>query len=269
MRSILLGLITLLTAVGCVRGPSIDHSYRARSQDSRAQFLILHFTGGTWDESLKILTEGPVSSHYLVRDKPVRVFQLVDENQRAYHAGQSSWKGQTQLNAASIGIEIQNLGDTQGPNGIEYHEYPKEQIDAVIALVKDIVARHAIRPDRVLGHSDIAPMRKVDPGPTFPWKRLADEGLIVWPDAAKVEAARKRYEAALPDVAWFQAKLLEHGFAPPQDGQLDPVTRRILSVFQMKYRPSRYDGTPDAETAAILEVLTTPPAIPVSGAGSR
>jgi len=260
MRSTLLGLVTLLTVVGCVRGPSIDHSYRAKSQDSRAQFLILHFTGGTWDESLKVLTEGPVSSHYLVQDQPVRVFQLVDESQRAYHAGQSSWKGQTQLNAASIGIEIQNLGDTQGPNGIEYHEYPKEQIDAVIALVKDIAARHAIRPDRILGHSDIAPMRKVDPGPTFPWRRLADAGLIVWPDAAKVEAARKRYEAALPDVAWFQAKLLEHGFAPPQGGQLDPVTQRILSVFQMKYRPSRYDGTPDAETAAILDVLTAPPA---------
>ena len=167
MTRILACLLLALAALGCVRPPAIDHTYRAKSQDSRAQFLILHFTGGSWEASVKILTEGPVSSHYLVRDSPVQVYQLVDESQRAYHAGRSSWQGQTQLNAASIGIEIQNAGDIQGPNGIIYHDYPKAQIDAVIALVKDIVARHQIRPDRILGHSDIAPTRKVDPGPTF------------------------------------------------------------------------------------------------------
>jgi N-acetylmuramoyl-L-alanine amidase len=250
----------LLLALGCFRNPYVDHSLKAKSQDSRAQFLILHFTGGTWEASLKTLTEDNVSSHYLVRDNPVKIFQLVDEGQRAYHAGLSSWQGQTQLNAASIGIEIQNLGDTQGPDGIEYHAYPKEQIDAVIALVKAIVARHGIRPDRILGHSDIAPLRKVDPGPTFPWKRLADEGLITWPDATAVAHGRERYEAVLPDVAWFQSKLEQHGFAIPKTGELDDTTQRILAAFQMKYRPARYDGTPDAETAAILDALTTPAA---------
>lgn len=253
-------LLLLLAALGCARHPSIDHSYRAKGQDSRVQFLILHFTSETWESSVKILTGDNVSSHYLVRDHPVRVYQLVDESQRAYHAGLSSWKGQTQLNAASIGIEIQNLGDTKGPNGTEYHEYPKEQIDAVVDLVKGIVARHGIRPDRILGHSDIAPLRKVDPGPTFPWKRLADEGLITWPDATAVAQRRERYEAVLPDAAWFQSKLEQHGFAIPKTGELDATTRQILAAFQMKYRPTRYDGTPDAETAAILDVLTTPPA---------
>ncbi|MDP1830998.1 MAG: N-acetylmuramoyl-L-alanine amidase [Geothrix sp.] len=260
MRRNLWGLLLLLAATGCVHRPSINHSYRAKSQDSRAQFLILHFTGGTWETSLNILTEGPVSSHYLVRDNPVQVYQLVDENQRAYHAGQSSWKGQTQLNAASIGIEIQNPGDTEGPDGIEYHAYPKEQMDAVIHLVKGIVARHGILPERILGHSDIAPMRKVDPGPTFPWKRLAEEGLIPWPDAAAVAERHGRYETALPDAAWFQSRLAQHGFAIQETGELDAATQQILAAFQMKYRPSRYDGIPDAETAALLDVMTTPPA---------
>ena len=255
-----LACLLLLAAAGCARGPCIEHSYRAKSQDSRVQFLILHFTGEPWESSLKILTQDNVSSHYLVRDNPVRIYQLVPEDRRAYHAGESSWKGQTLLNAASIGIEIQNLGDTKGPSGIVYHEYPKAQIDAVIELVKWIVARHEIRPDRILGHSDIAPQRKVDPGPTFPWKRLADEGIIPWPDASEVAAKRVRYEAALPDITWFQTKLAAHGFATPQTSQLDAATQRILSVFQMKYRPARYDGVPDAETAAILDVLTTPTA---------
>jgi N-acetylmuramoyl-L-alanine amidase len=258
MKRHLVCLSLLLATVGCVRQPSIDHTYRAKSQDSRVQFLILHFTGETWESSLRILTEENVSSHYLVRADPVRVYQLVDESRRAYHAGLSSWQGQTQLNAASIGIEIENLGDTQGPNGIEYHEYPKAQIDAVVALVKEVVARHGIRPDRILGHSDIAPLRKVDPGPTFPWKRLADEGLILWPDPSAVAVWRTRYEGNPPDIAWFQAKLAQHGFAIPKSGALDATTKQILSAFQMKYRPSRYDGQPDAETAAILEVLTAP-----------
>lgn len=249
-------LLLPLLALGCAPALRIDHSYTAKSQDSRVQFLILHFTNEPWKEALKILTEQNVSSHYLVRDEPVEIYQLVDESRRAYHAGASSWKGQTQLNSASIGIEIVNAGDVRGPNGVVYHEYPKAQMDVVIRLVKEIVARHQIRPDRILGHSDIAPQRKVDPGPTFPWKRLAEEGLIPWPDTAAVEAKRPAYEKALPDVAWFQAKLAVHGFEVPRTGILDPATRNVVSVFQMKYRPAKYDGVPDGETAAILDVLT-------------
>jgi len=259
MRQLLACLFPLLIVAGCAK-PHIDHTYRAKSQDSRVQFLILHFTSDAWEPSLKILTEGRVSSHYLVRENPLKIYQLVDEGQRAYHAGESSWKGQTQLNAASIGIEIDNRGDTPGPNGLEFHEYSKPQIDAVIDLVKSIVARHQIRPDRILGHSDIAPQRKVDPGPKFPWKRLADEGLIPWPDPTAVATKRGPYEAALPGIPWFQTKLAEHGFLTPRTGELDDATKRVLAAFQMKYRPSKYDGVPDAETAAILDVMTAPAA---------
>lgn len=236
----------------CAVGPvPIDSTYNSVSQDSRVQFLVLHFTWENFDSSLKTLTEGRVSSHYLVRDNPPTVYRLVDENRRAWHAGLSSWQGQTQLNAASIGIEIVNLGDRNGP----WADYPPEQLDVVIALVKDIVKRHQIRPDRIVGHSDIAPQRKVDPGPRFPWKRLADEGLIPWPDAAEVERRRRDHELALPDVEWFQRMLEKHGFAVPLHGQLDEPTRRVISAFQMKYRPARHDGVPDAETAAILDAL--------------
>lgn len=250
--------LLLLAAAGCHRGPRIDDSFRARSQDHRVQYLILHFTGLDWEKSLKILTEDRVSSHYLVRADPVEVYRLVDEDRRAWHAGVSSWKGQTQLNSASIGIEIVNPGDVERPGGVVYHPYPDAQIDTVIALVKDIAARHGIRGDRILGHSDIAPLRKVDPGPTFPWKRFADEGIIPWPDAAEVAEARKRFEAAPPDIAWYQDRLEAHGFGIPRSGTFDPTTRRILAAFQMKYRPGKYDGDPDAETAAILDVLTRP-----------
>ena len=248
----------LLLLAGCASGPRLDTTYTSVSQDSRAQFLVIHFTSEGFQSSLKVLTEGAVSSHYLVRDDPPIVYRLVDESRRAYHAGVSSWKGQTQLNAASIGIEIVNLGDKGPPDAPVWHDYPKAQMDVVVALVKDIVKRHQIRPDRVVGHSDIAPQRKVDPGPRFPWKRLADEGLIAWPDASAVSQRRLAFEAQLPDIAWFQQKLEQHGFAVPRNGELDPATRRVVAAFQMKYRPARFDGNPDAETAAILDVLVNP-----------
>jgi N-acetylmuramoyl-L-alanine amidase len=169
----------------------------------------------------------------------------------------SSWRGYTQLNANSIGIEIVNRGPVG--NGLDdWQEFPEAQVEVVMRLVRDIVKRHGIRPERVVGHSDIAPQRKVDPGPRFPWKRLADEGLIPWPAATTVAARRPAFEASLPDTAWFQQMLAKHGFAVPTHGELDEATRKVLRVFQMKYRPARYDGEPDAETAAMLDSLVNP-----------
>lgn len=255
---------------GCATGLKIDASYSAVSQDSRVQYLIIHFTAEDFPRSLKVLTQGPVSSHYLVSerqgDTPATIYQLVDENRRAFHAGVSSWKGATALNASSIGIEIVNLGGRRGANGVglRFQDFDPEQIERVVALVKDIVARHQIKPDRILGHSDIAPTRKNDPGPKFPWKRLADEGLIPWPDASAVAAQKAAYELALPDVTWFQEKLAKHGFTLPATGERDKLTTDVISAFQQKYRPARFDGLPDAETAAILEVLTSAAATPVT-----
>lgn len=254
-------LVTALLA-GCASGPRIDTFYASVNQDSRAQFLVIHFTNEDFPSSLKTLTEAssrPVSSHYLVRDDPPTVYRLVDESRRAWHAGVSSWRRNTPINASSIGIEIVNPGEKGSPPGeLVFHEYPKAQVDAVVALVKDIVKRHGIRPENIVGHSDIAPQRKVDPGPKFPWKRLADERLIRWPDATTVEQRRPAFEQSLPDVAWFQERLYRHGFEVPRNGELDAATRRVIMAFQMKYRPARYEGNPDAETAAILDVLVDP-----------
>ena len=248
-----------LLLAGCAAGPAIDTTYTSVNQDHRVQFLVLHFTAEDWDSALRTLTQPsgrPVSSHYLVRDKPVVVYKLVDEKQRAWHAGVSSWRGNTQLNSSSIGIEIVNLGDKGSPpEHLVFQDFAPGQLDAVVALVKDIVKRYGIRPENVVGHSDIAPTRRVDPGPKFPWKRLADEGLIVWPDAAAVAQRKAAFEQSLPDIEWFQEKLARVGYAVPRNGELDEVTVRVLMVFQMKYRPTAYDGMPDAETAAILDVL--------------
>ena len=251
---------------GCATGLKIDATYTATSQDSRVQYLIIHFTAEDFPRSLKVLTQGPVSSHYLVSerqgDAPAKVYQLVDENRRAFHAGVSSWKGATALNASSIGIEIVNLGGRRGLNGLRFPDFDPEQIDRVVELVKDIVVRHQIKPDRILGHSDIAPTRKNDPGPKFPWKRLADEGLIPWPDAKAVADKKAAYELTLPSITWFQETLVKHGFTLPATGEQDKLTTDVISAFQQKYRPARFDGLPDAETAAILEVLTSMPAMP-------
>jgi N-acetylmuramoyl-L-alanine amidase len=262
MKTVFVAMVLALLA-GCATGPRIDKTYSSKSQDSRAQYLIIHYTAGHTPGSLKILTEGPVSSHYLVTDPvegvPSVIYGLVDETRRAYHAGVSYWKGATQLNASSIGIEIVNLGYRDTAAGRTWFDFPNAQIDVVVALVKKIVAEHKIPPDRVLGHSDIAPDRKEDPGPRFPWKRLADEGLVLWPDEKLVVQKRPEFETQLPDIGWFQTRLAKHGFAPPMSSVLDPQTRRIISAFQMKYRPAKFDGEPDAETAAILEVLTSSP----------
>ena len=250
-------IVLACIAAGCSTVP-IDTTYTSLNQDSRVQFLVIHFTSEGFASSLKTLTTGPVSAHYLVNDDPPTIYRLVPEDRRAWQAGVSSWQGQTQLNAASIGIEIVNRGDALTPDPDVFQPYPEAQVAAVLALVRDIVKRHQIRPDRVVGHSDIAPQRKVDPGPLFPWKRLADEGLVTWPKAETVAQRRPAYERELPDVAWFQDMLAKHGFAVPQNGELDAATVNVLRAFQMKYRPARFDGTPDAETAALLSALVAP-----------
>jgi N-acetylmuramoyl-L-alanine amidase len=267
----LLCLLTALALTACATptrtttpgGVPIDTRYNSENQDSRVLFLVLHYTVANLPLSIKVLTARPheVSAHYLVSDdeQPV-IYRLVPEERRAWHSGPSFWRGHRQLNASSIGIEIVHPGFTLKADGTrEYVPFPPAQIEAVVALVKDVVRRHGIRPERIVGHSDVLPQNKQDPGPRFPWKRLADEGLIPWPDAALVAQQRAVYEAALPDVAWFQQLLARHGFEVPQTGVLDTATRNVMMAFQMRFRPSNYSGEPDAETAAILYALVTPP----------
>ncbi|MYN37898.1 N-acetylmuramoyl-L-alanine amidase [Duganella sp. FT109W] len=268
MKIVPLLALTALVA-GCATvpppGPRLDHTLTARAQSDRIKYIIVHYTVSDTPRSIKTLTTADVSAHYLLTDTdPPFFYTLVDESRQANHAGYSSWKIYNQLNSASIGIEIVNPGFKETPEGRVYAPFKQSQIDQLILLLKDIVKRHNIAPGNILGHNDIAPQRKQDPGPLFPWKQLADAGLIPWPEASRVAARLPGFQEQLPEVAWFQRKLADHGYAVPQTGELDQATRNVISVFQTKYRPALYDGTPDAETAAILDVVTSPvPALPV------
>ena len=256
MSRILPLLAFVAVLAGCSTGLKIDSDHPSKNHDSRSQVIVLHYTGTDFKHSLHLLTEGEVSAHYLIDRDPAKVYRLVDENRRAWHAGESSWKGRTWLNSSSIGIEMVNPGYTVDSTGNRtFYAFSDEQIDQLILLLKDIMQRQGLGPEAVVGHSDIAPQRKVDPGAAFPWKRLADAGLVLWPNSASVARAQAVYERQVPDVAWFQAQLAQFGYEVPRDGQFDEATKNVIAAFQMRFRPARYDGQPDAETAAMLWVL--------------
>jgi N-acetylmuramoyl-L-alanine amidase len=267
MKKLLAALPVVLLALlaGCATGPRIDHTYTAKGQSPRVKFIVLHYTVSDKPSSIKILTQQQVSAHYLVTDdaQPI-IYNLVPETEQAWHAGVSSWKGFTNLNTSSIGIEIVNPGWTPTPEGgRKYYGFPQTQIDAIIPLVQDIAKRYHVPPENVIGHSDIAPGRKQDPGPLFPWQQFAAAGVALWPDANRVASVRPVFDAQLPDTTWFQRKLASFGYGIKETCLFDQQTRDVLSAFQSHFRQSNIDGTPDAETAALLEVLTTPATAPL------
>lgn len=247
----------LLALAGCASGPRLDTSHPSANQDNRVQFVVVHYTSASLERSLALLTHGEVSAHYLIGDdKNATIYKLVDESRRAWHAGESEWQGRTWLNSSSIGIEIVNPGYVDTPTGRLWYPYNEAQIQSLIVLLKDITRRNAINPGNIIGHSDIAPLRKLDPGPLFPWKRLAQAGLGIWPDEQAVARQQVLFAAQLPSASWFQTELARLGYPTPQTGEWDVATHRVLAAFQMRYRPARFDGTPDAQSAAILQVLT-------------
>lgn len=266
-----MALTVMLT--GCAASPEkiekrkgyyVDHSTKAVGHNDRVRFLVLHYTALDDNRSLKTLTQDQVSAHYLIpqepktlKGKPV-VLQLVDEHKRAWHAGVSSWNGRTQLNDTSIGIEIVNLGFRDNSQGERtWYPYNEKQIAAVASLAKDIIDRYQIAPDHVVGHSDIAPLRKQDPGKLFPWERLASIGIGAWPDKSTVSkhlAERPPYAPA--DISTIQALLKQYGYDQiPQNGILDESTRKTIAAFQMHFRPADIRGNADAETEAIARAL--------------
>jgi N-acetylmuramoyl-L-alanine amidase len=254
----LASLAVIAVLGGCASGPRIDHTLSTPDQSSRARYLVLHYTVTDTPASIRLFTArggAEVSVHYLLTDEPTPViYNIVDESRAAYQAGSDAgWKNDRSLNLMSIGIEIVNAGWVEGPNGRTWAPFPEKQIDTLIPLVRDIMARNGIRPENVLGHSDVAPQRKQDPGILFPWKRLAAEGLVPWPDETVTAARQVEYAASLPDTAWFQTKLAALGYVVPRDGVAGEATHNVLVAFQTRYRPANIDGVPDAETAALLD----------------
>lgn len=240
--------------------------YPAVGQNFRQRYIILHYTALDDDRSVRVLTEQSVSAHYLVNaidDK--EIYQLVDENKRAYHAGISQWRADSQLNDTSIGIEIVNAGYRKDSLGARvFPTYPDFQVKKVAALVKDLVSRYNIPATNVLGHSDIAPTRKQDPGPQFPWKKLYDEYQIgMWYDEPVKQSFYSQtmsedFELKLLDqnfVYQFQTALKNFGYSLPTNGILDDATKKTIEAFQYHFRPTNYSGVMDGETWAILQAL--------------
>jgi len=211
--------------------------------------LILHYTGmQTGQAAIDRLCdpEARVSAHYVVEEDG-RIFRLVPEERRAWHAGKSWWKGETDCNGASIGIEIVNPGHEWG-----YRAFPEAQVQAVIALVGDIRTRWDIPNWRIVGHSDVAPARKEDPGELFPWKRLAEAGHGLWfePEPAPGPALKEGDEGV--GVFALQAGLHRLGYEPLPSGKYDAETATVVRAFQRHWRQEKVDGIADGETRARL-----------------
>ena len=224
--------------------------------------LVLHYTGmETAEAALDWLTrqESKVSCHYLV-DEEGRIAQLVPEAERAWHAGQSAWAGETDLNSCSIGIEIHNPG-----HDFDYADFPEAQMQAVEALCLDIFSRQAISPERVLGHSDIAPGRKRDPGEKFDWARLARAGIGLW-----VEPAPLGDDIGLgagdenEEVAELQRQLAAYGYGVELTTTYGRGLEQVVEAFQRHFRPLRIDGRADASTRETLARLLAARAKPAT-----
>lgn len=221
-------------------------NFNDRPGDGRVDMLILHYTGmRTAAEALERLCDpaAKVSAHYQI-DEDGTVWRLVAEEKRAWHAGISSWRGRHDINNASIGIELVNPGHEFG-----YRAFPEPQMAALEALARGILARHAIPPRHVLGHSDVAPNRKQDPGELFDWPRLARAGIGFWPGFPAAAGA-------LPlEPARIQLLLGEIGYPCPQNGVLDGETAAVIAAFQRHYRPERCDGAADPGTCHRIVTL--------------
>lgn len=221
-------------------------NFDVRAPTVPLQFIVLHYTGmKTGAEALARLCDpsSKVSAHYLIEEDG-RIFRPVEEKNRAWHAGKSFWRGITDLNSASIGIELVNPGHPFG-----YRAFPQTQIEALKTLMQDIITRNNLNPKTApLAHADVAPARKEDPGELFPWKELAAAGLGLWPEPQAEDYAHA-------DDTEVQNLLRGIGYDCPASGSYDQPTRAALLAFQRHYHSENLTGTPERETVARMRAL--------------
>ncbi len=243
---------TISNSIGSI---TLDTTYDAKGQNNRERFIIVHYTAINKEKSLTALTGDQVSSHFLVSDeKGDPVFSLVPENKRAWHAGLSEWKNTKNLNDSSIGIEIVNEGDSSG----SFVPYKSFQIKNVAILIKYLADKYEIPPTQILGHSDIAPQRKSDPGPLFPWKELYTKYNIgMWYDEDRKRAYEYEFSSKFEDISVrdIQNELKKFGYPIEITDRMDKQTSNVIKVFQHRFRPQKYDGKMDLESYAILKAL--------------
>ncbi len=243
------------------------NSYRSiKGFNRRVRFLVVHYTAVCFAKSVELLAgAGEVSAHYLIPDpteqayidagfQDMRIFNLVNESERAWHAGVSYWSGRTNLNDSSIGVEIVNLAFAEA-GVVTFPPYHSLQIQALKELLFNILQRYPdIQPTYILGHSDIAPGRKDDPGPAFPWEELYHAGIGAWYDAELKEKYVFQFTAALPAKEQILTKLRQYGYDISAAGTEEGFAK-LIRAFQLHFRQTKYDGVLDHETAAILYAL--------------
>ncbi|MDR2879661.1 MAG: N-acetylmuramoyl-L-alanine amidase [Fusobacteriales bacterium] len=231
-------------------------NYNSKGQNFRQRFIILHYTVSDRERSIDLLTNKDVSSHYLITDrKNDPIYYLVDESKRAWHAGVSSWGNFSNLNDNSIGIEIVNNGFILKDGKMEFYRYPSWQIHKTAVLVQDLIKRYEVEPQNILGHSDIAPQRKQDPGPFFPWKELyKDYGIGMWYDETDKEKYKDVFDNRITPEE-VQKELRKFGYGIAVSKVYDEQTKNVVTAFQFHFRQDKYDGIMDAETFAVLKAL--------------
>jgi N-acetylmuramoyl-L-alanine amidase len=236
----------------------IDHqpspNFGPRVGGGPIDILLFHYTG--MEPGERALTwlcdpESGVSSHYFVFEDG-RIVQLVDERDRAWHAGKSSWAGETDINSRSIGIELDNPGHEFG-----YRDFPDAQIEALIGLCRGILERHPIPPERVLAHSDVAPQRKADPGERFPWRRLKMARIGHWakPDLIVPGKSFRLGDRGNP-VTRLKRRFRKYGYGIADTPEFDEETEAVVKAFQRHFRPAMIDGVADPSTLRTLERLS-------------
>jgi N-acetylmuramoyl-L-alanine amidase len=231
-----------------IEAPSPNFDARTAPPD----MVVLHYTGmPSGEAALERLRdpEAKVSAHYLVEEDG-RVFRLVPEERRAWHAGVSFWKGRTGLNADSIGVEIVNPGHEWG-----YRAFPEAQVAALIELLADIRSRWTVEDGMIVGHSDVAPDRKEDPGELFPWKRLAQAGHGLWVEAPPAPGQPMAEGEDSAAVFALQAGFTRLGYDLPPSGRFDAATKAVVTAFQQHWRQEKVDGIADGGTRAQLIAL--------------
>ena len=271
-------LAALLGLVVAACAPYEIVEFESANQSSRIDYLVIHFTSEDFAESMRLLTEPtdrPVSSHYLIPESGdetypasrLRIHRLVPEHRRAWHAGQSAWGDEETLNDRSIGIELVNVSGCEPDDpdatslrpiedACDFRPFDDAQIDLLILLVRDILERYPdLDPVDVVGHADIAPDRKIDPGPGFPWKRLYDAGIGAWYDEETVERYQQRFEQDPPDVGTVRRALGLYGYRIDACGGTDLELQQVLRAFQMHFLPQAVTLQADRETSATLFAL--------------
>jgi len=269
MRRAFATLLLALLLAGCVTEKGIidkgayelDTRHQAQAAYPRIKVLVIHYTADDFDSSLATLTDKNVSSHYLIPANPPapdgkpRIWQLVPESELAWHAGISFWRGTNRINDTSVGIELENRGWQKTAGVKHFTPFAPAQIAALVPLAKEIIARYSIKPENVVAHADIAPQRKDDPGPLFPWRELAQQEIGAWPDAPRVAFYINGRPPWQPvDTAALLDLLARYGYEVP-DNSTPAQQKRIIMAFQMHFRPQLWNGVADVETMAIAEAL--------------